>query len=141
MNIDFFGGFYSPLPISNFDINKICYKIKNIDSNHIKLINFIINDNNNKLKINNNNNNINNNISNNNNNNNKFNNNIYKLNKNIIYINKNNIYKFKCLDTKCNKRYNKNIFHIPINTFSNKIKFRCCLHGYITCSKFIKSLQ
>ena len=42
MNIDFFGGFHSPLPTSNFDIYKICYKIQNISSSHIKLSDFII---------------------------------------------------------------------------------------------------
>ena len=45
MNIDLFGGFHSPLPTSNFDIYKICYKIQNISSSHIKLSDFIIKNN------------------------------------------------------------------------------------------------
>jgi len=51
MNIDFFGGFHSPLPTSNFDIYKICYKIKNISSSHIKLSDFIIKKKKKKKKI------------------------------------------------------------------------------------------
>jgi len=113
MNIDFFGGFHSPLPTSNFDIYKICYKIKNISSSHIKLSDFII-----KKKK-------------------KKKYNLFTNYKNIVYL-KDNIFRYKCLDTKCNQRYNKHIFHIPIHKFNNNFKFRCSLHSNITCCKFIK---
>ena len=119
MNIDFFGGFHSPLPTSNFDIYKICYKIQNISSSHIKLSDFNIKNNYDthifiKKKYN-----------------------LFTNYKNIVYL-KDNIFRYKCLDTKCNQRYNKHIFHIPIHKFNNNFKFRCSLHSNITCSKFIK---